>query len=140
MPTAWPVAGANSIRCAITTVASFTCCSSWRATVISWVPFCSSGRTVWKRSTCPRPAWLQREPAPAESLAAIRNQVKGDVFVEHNAGRRYTILFAADGKQEDFAEKEVPRGSVFVLGDHRDNSRDSRDPDFGFVPLGNVLG
>jgi signal peptidase I len=83
---------------------------------------------------------LERDPVPAESLAAIRNQVHGDVFVEHNAGRRYTIMFAADGKQEDFPEKEVPRGCVFVLGDHRDNSRDSRDPEFGFVPLGNVLG
>jgi signal peptidase I len=81
---------------------------------------------------------LERDRVPAESLAAIRDQVKGDVFVESNGGRRYTILFAADGKQEDFAEKEVPAGCVFVLGDHRDNSRDSRD--FGFVPLGNVLG
>jgi signal peptidase I len=83
---------------------------------------------------------LERDPVPAESLAAIRDQVKGDVFNESNGGRRYTIMFAADGKQADFAEREVPRGSVFVLGDHRDNSRDSRDPEFGFVPLGNVLG
>jgi signal peptidase I len=83
---------------------------------------------------------LERDPVPPESLAAIRNKVHGDVFVEHQAGRRYTIMFAADGKQENFPEKEVPRGCVFVLGDHRDNSRDSRDPDFGFVPLGNVLG
>jgi signal peptidase I len=83
---------------------------------------------------------LERDPVPAESLGAIRDQVKGDVFVESNGGRRYTIMFAADGKQEDFAEEKVPRGCVFVLGDHRDNSRDSRDRDFGFVPLGNVLG
>ncbi len=33
-----------------------------------------------------------------------------------------------------------PCWSRFVLGDYRDHSLDSRDPELGFVPLGAILG
>ncbi len=34
----------------------------------------------------------------------------------------------------------VPAGSLFVLGDNRDNAVDSRLPEVGFVPIGSVVG
>lgn len=82
---------------------------------------------------------LAREPAPLASLGAAAREVKGELFEETNAGRRYRILFAADTKPlPDYPKAKVPDGMCFMLGDNRNNSRDSRT--MGFVALGDVLG
>jgi len=40
----------------------------------------------------------------------------------------------------DFERVTVPQDTIFVLGDNRNGSRDSRYSDVGFVPLENVVG
>ena len=82
---------------------------------------------------------LERDRVPASNLPVLPQP--GDVFEETNAGRRYKVLLAPKaGAHADFGQARVPEGTVFVLGDSRDNSADSRDPAIGFVPLGDILG
>jgi signal peptidase I len=85
------------------------------------------------------------------NVAVERRQIEyfidstGDAYTQYIEtlpnGVEHPILEKSDGYQYDNTEPfVVPEGHFFAMGDNRDNSRDSRTPEVGFVPFQNLVG
>lgn len=82
---------------------------------------------------------------PKEKFIKRVVAVEGDkVKIENNTlfinGVSQSEDYIFEQKMEDFPEVTVPSGTIFVLGDNRNNSLDSRDSRVGFVKYNMVVG
>ncbi len=75
---------------------------------------------------------------------------KNQLLIDKGRRRQYLEYFfdkeikILDIKDNTFSDNTqmfiVPVDKLFVLGDNRDNSQDSRFPNVGFIPLDNIVG
>lgn len=85
----------------------------------------------------PREPWrdfIKRVVALAGQEIEVRN---GRVFVDGNPLDEPYLQTQTHGS---FGPVTVAAGTVFVMGDNRNFSLDSRDPSVGFVPVANIKG
>ena len=87
------------------------------------------------RDKHPRLETCKKEQGDGEHICRIdrwREELPG--------GRSYHVLNIGNFPPDVWPEATVPKGHVFVLGDNRDNSLDSRFPSIGFIPINSITG
>ncbi len=89
---------------------------------------------VFKYPSDPRYHYIKRVIGlPGDSIE-IKNE---EVYVN---GQKLNEPYINEKTLMDFKLDKVPEGTVFVMGDNRNWSRDSRYPDVGPVPFKNIIG
>ena len=97
------------------------------------------GRLSINGAVLPRERFQEDCPKGPDGYTAFEDAVPCILWHETLDGRTYDIgTETVLGEGRDFVAQVVPAGAVFVLGDNRDNSSDSRM--WGYVPLANVKG
>jgi signal peptidase I len=83
--------------------------------------------------------YLNGKPVPRELQGAAAGEPK-QYRETLPSGRSYVTLETPGGAGQNTREFTVPAGSLFVLGDNRGNSLDSRFDELGYVPIVNIIG
>ncbi|MDK2925873.1 MAG: signal peptidase [Bacillota bacterium] len=89
---------------------------------------------VFHPAARPRDDYIKRVIAVAGQTVEIRD---GKVWVD---GKAQDEPYLSEPTYGQFGPVRIPQGRIFVLGDNRNNSQDSRYPEVGLVPLKSVIG
>jgi len=90
--------------------------------------------------------WRNGEPIHRRVLGPCRETESSEnptdcEWIEEGVGAlRWRTSHSYYSPHEDMGPMVVPPGHIFVLGDHRDRSNDSRNPRVGMIPVTRVKG
>lgn len=88
-----------------------------------------------------RQVYVNGEPIPVklDGIYQGHGHSGARIGTEHLGEGQHQVLYIPDRYTRDY-DAVVPEGHYFFMGDNRDNSRDSRYPEVGFVPERNLVG
>jgi signal peptidase I len=89
---------------------------------------------VFRYPRDPSRDFIKRVIATAGDTIEIKD---GRVFVN---GQQLNETYILEKSRGSYPLSKVPEGTIFVMGDNRNNSEDSRFADVGFVPLNLLKG
>lgn len=89
---------------------------------------------VFKNPDNPRVNYIKRVIGVEGDTVEIRD---GKVYVN---GQALVEPYIAEPTMGEYPRTVVPEGTIFVMGDNRNFSRDSRNSHVGFIPMQNIIG